>query len=162
MEIEYFIPPGDEARSHEIARDRTRSPGRSGGTSHGACTDPPASTLLLWTLLPTQAWKEFHEQWIATSRSWLESIGLRPELLSTDMSRTCPGHLCDMSRRLRPELLSTDVHPSNKLAHYARACTDVMFTFPFGTQERLPPAVWSGTDRTPDAHTAHLMLTQHT
>jgi len=69
MEIEFFIPPGDEA------------------------------------------WKEFHEQWIATSRSWLESIGLRPELLSTD------------------------VHPSNKLAHYARACTDVMFTFPFGTQE---------------------------
>jgi len=27
------------------------------------------------------------------------------------------------------------VHPSNKLAHYARACTDIMFTFPFGTQE---------------------------
>ena len=27
------------------------------------------------------------------------------------------------------------MHPEHKLAHYARACTDVMFTFPFGTQE---------------------------
>ena len=33
------------------------------------------------------------------------------------------------------ELLSFDVHPDHKLAHYARACTDVMFKFPFGTQE---------------------------
>jgi hypothetical protein len=29
------------------------------------------------------------------------------------------------------------VHAKDKLAHYARACTDVEFTFPFGTQELL-------------------------
>jgi glycyl-tRNA synthetase (class II) len=29
------------------------------------------------------------------------------------------------------------VHPPDKLAHYARACTDLEFTFPFGTQELL-------------------------
>ena len=100
-----------------------------------SCFDPPPLDPP-----PGQAWKEFHEQWIATSRSWLESIGLRPELLSTD------------------------VHPSNKLAHYARACTDVMFTFPFGTQERLPRAnvERDGPHSTPDAHTALRVLIQHT
>ena len=59
MEIEYFIPPDEDA------------------------------------------WKAFHEQWLATSYEWLLSIGLRPELLSRD------------------------VHPDHKLAHYARACTDL-------------------------------------
>jgi len=58
-----------------------------------------------------ECWKEFHEQWLQDSYSWLVSIGLRPELLSRD------------------------VHEDHKLAHYARACTDFMFKFPFGTQE---------------------------
>ena len=35
---------------------------------------------------------------------------------------------------LKPELLSKTVHADNKLAHYAKACTDITFTFPFGTQ----------------------------
>jgi glycyl-tRNA synthetase len=69
MEIEYFIPPDEDA------------------------------------------WKGFHEQWLEDSYQWLLSVGLRPELLSRD------------------------VHPDHKLAHYARACTDIMFKFPFGTQE---------------------------
>jgi len=58
-----------------------------------------------------ESWQAFHKQWISTAYDWLVSIGLRPELLSYD------------------------VHENHKLAHYARACTDVMFTFPFGTQE---------------------------
>ena len=69
MEIEYFIPPDEDA------------------------------------------WKTFHEQWLTDSYNFLLSIGLRPELISRD------------------------VHPDHKLAHYARACTDLMFKFPFGTQE---------------------------
>jgi len=69
MEIEYFIPPDDDA------------------------------------------WKDFHEDWMQTSWDWLVSIGLRPELLSRD------------------------VHEDHKLAHYARACTDILFRFPHGTQE---------------------------
>jgi len=56
-------------------------------------------------------WKTFHQQWLDTSYNWLLSIGLKPELLSFD------------------------VHEPHKLAHYARACTDIMFKFPFGTQE---------------------------
>jgi hypothetical protein len=35
------------------------------------------------------------------------------------------------------------VHAPDSLAHYARACTDVMFKFPFGTQER-PPQPYCG------------------
>ena len=57
------------------------------------------------------AWKEAHEYWLTTSWEWLLSIGLREDLLSRD------------------------VHADDKLAHYARACTDIMFRFPFGTQE---------------------------
>ena len=29
------------------------------------------------------------------------------------------------------------VHGQGKLAHYARACTDITFKFPFGTQELM-------------------------
>ena len=56
-------------------------------------------------------WRDFHEQWLTDAYNFLLSIGLRPELISRD------------------------VHPDHKLAHYARACTDLMFKFPFGTQE---------------------------
>jgi glycyl-tRNA synthetase len=58
-----------------------------------------------------EEWKAFHEKWLADSWAWLLSIGVREELLSYD------------------------VHPDHKLAHYARACTDIMFKFPHGTQE---------------------------
>ena len=30
--------------------------------------------------------------------------------------------------------MEREVHEDHKLAHYARACTDVVFKFPFGTQ----------------------------
>ena len=36
---------------------------------------------------------------------------------------------------IKPDLLGFEVH--DKLAHYARACTDVTFKFPFGEQELL-------------------------
>jgi len=69
MEIEYFIPPDEEA------------------------------------------WPKYHREWIATRKAWFASIGL------TD------------------EHLGEEVHPKEKLAHYARACTDITFKFPFGEQE---------------------------
>ena len=71
MEIEYFIPPGDDV------------------------------------------WQPFHEKWIADSRAFLESVGLRDELMGYD------------------------VHSGDGLAHYARACTDITFKFPFGEQELM-------------------------
>lgn len=68
MEIEYFLPPGDDA------------------------------------------WRTAHERWIADCKQWLvEDCGLREELLGFE------------------------VH--DKLAHYALACTDITFHFPFGEQE---------------------------
>lgn len=71
MEVEYFIPPGDEV------------------------------------------WPAFHQQWIDDSRAFLLSIGLQEELLGWD------------------------VHEGDKLAHYAQACTDITFRFPFGEQELM-------------------------
>ncbi|KAL7544759.1 hypothetical protein ACHAWF_008126 [Thalassiosira exigua] len=71
MEVEYFIPPGDDE------------------------------------------WEGHHRKWIDDSRAFLEEVGLRPELLGYD------------------------VHEGDGLAHYARACTDVTFRFPFGVQELM-------------------------
>ncbi len=59
------------------------------------------------------SWVEAQETWLTTCNDWLLSIGLRADLVSRD------------------------VHADDKLAHYARACTDLMFKFPFGTQELL-------------------------
>jgi glycyl-tRNA synthetase len=58
-----------------------------------------------------ETWPEAHQEWLKRSMDWLVSIGLRPELLSYD------------------------VHAKEKLAHYAQACTDIAFEFPFGKQE---------------------------
>lgn len=55
-------------------------------------------------------WQAIHHQWIEACRTFMISrLGIKPELL---------GH---------------EVH--EKVAHYARACTDITFKFPFGEQE---------------------------
>lgn len=41
-----------------------------------------------------------------------------------------------------------DVHEGDKLAHYARACTDITFRFPFGTQELMGIAARGNYDLT--------------
>ena len=69
MEIEYFIPPEEEAR------------------------------------------EEAYREWIDTCKAWLTTIGLRPEKLSEY------------------------VHPEEKLSHYSKGTTDILFAFPFGVQE---------------------------
>lgn len=56
-------------------------------------------------------WKAHFDKWLNTRVEWHKSIGLRPELLSLQ------------------------VHAKDKLAHYAKACTDIVFKYPFGTQE---------------------------
>jgi len=87
MELEYFIPPDDDA------------------------------------------WPKFHAEWIETCWDWLKSIGLREDLMFR----------C--------------VHEDHKLAHYARACTDVTFKFPFGTQELMGVAARGNFDLT--QHSQH-------
>ncbi|MBM4147491.1 MAG: glycine--tRNA ligase [Lentisphaerae bacterium] len=54
---------------------------------------------------------EWHAYWVNERLKWYSSIGL-PE-----------------------SSLHKQVHPKEKLAHYASACTDVAYDFPFGTQE---------------------------
>jgi glycyl-tRNA synthetase len=54
---------------------------------------------------------EWHETWVAERLRWYRTIGL-PE-----------GRL------------HRYVYPAKELAHYASACTDVLYDFPFGTQE---------------------------
>ena len=56
-------------------------------------------------------WERYHREWIDTRKDWFASIGLTAEHLGEE------------------------VHPRDKLAHYARACTDITFKFPFGEQE---------------------------
>lgn len=72
MEVEYFIPPGDDV------------------------------------------WPDYHQRWMDASRDFLvDVVGLREDLMGWD------------------------VHKGDKLAHYARACTDITFQFPFGRQELM-------------------------
>jgi len=82
MEVEYFIPPGDDV------------------------------------------WQPFHEQWLKDSKDFLINVGLREDLLGWD------------------------VHEGDGLAHYARACTDVTFRFPFGVQELMGIAARGNFDLT--------------
>jgi len=82
MEVEYFIPPGDDV------------------------------------------WPAFHQQWIDDSHAFLLDIGLRPDLMGWD------------------------VHKGDSLAHYAQACTDVTFRFPFGEQELMGIAARGNYDLT--------------
>mmetsp|Transcript_41911 Transcript_41911/g.74206 ORF Transcript_41911/g.74206 Transcript_41911/m.74206 type:complete len:557 (-) Transcript_41911:705-2375(-) len=58
-----------------------------------------------------EVWERYHEEWIQHSWDWLVSVGLREDLMDRE------------------------VHAKDKLAHYARACTDVIFKFPFGWSE---------------------------
>lgn len=54
---------------------------------------------------------EWHEYWVNKRMEWYKIIGLPPEDLKFD------------------------IHPEEKLAHYASACTDIAYKFPFGSQE---------------------------
>jgi len=85
MEVEYFIPPGDDV------------------------------------------WQPFHEKWMKESKEYLLSVGLNEELMGWDK------------------------HEGDGLAHYARACTDITFRFPFGEQELMGIAARGNYDLTQHA-----------
>jgi glycyl-tRNA synthetase len=71
MELEYFIPPGDDV------------------------------------------WPKIHADWIAACRAWFASVGVSAEKMSEH------------------------VYEKAELAHYAKACTDIFFEFPFGKEELM-------------------------
>lgn len=69
-----------------------------------------------------EVWEDIYKKWIDTSWEWLKSIGLKEELMF--------------------KFEQTD------LAHYARACTDITFKFPFGVQELMGIAARGNYDLT--------------
>ena len=71
-----------------------------------------------------ETWPELHKKWIETRYNWHCSIGIKKEWLSFD------------------------VHKKEDLAHYAKACTDIMFKYPFGIQELEGIAVRGNFDLT--------------
>eukprot|EP00668_Euglena_longa_P012710 GGOE01015183.1.p1 GENE.GGOE01015183.1~~GGOE01015183.1.p1 ORF type:complete len:519 (-),score=174.90 GGOE01015183.1:164-1651(-) len=83
-------------------------------------------------------WEKYHQEWLETMQRFLIS--------------TCG---------LRPELVGTEVHAKEKLAHYARACTDLTFKFPFGEQELLGVAARGCFDLTQHANTAGKRMEVH-
>ena len=62
---------------------------------------------------PEADFKAIQEEWITEMWNFLKAVGIQEQLLDRE------------------------VHQGDKLAHYARACTDIVFRYPFGTQELL-------------------------
>jgi glycyl-tRNA synthetase len=62
-------------------------------------------------IAPDADWKALHRDWIDQCTQWLVSIGLSPEGITED------------------------IHPTEKLAFYSQATTDLMYQFPHGEQE---------------------------
>ena len=60
---------------------------------------------------PSWGWNQWHKYWVEERVKWYESIGLSREALELGWQK--------------PE----------ELAHYARATVDILYKFPFGTQE---------------------------
>lgn len=58
-----------------------------------------------------ETWPRVYREWIDACKDWLVSIGIPADLVSED------------------------VHPQDKLSHYSKGTTDLMFNFPFGVQE---------------------------
>jgi glycyl-tRNA synthetase len=77
-----------------------------------------------------ELWPQYHTEWIDRFWKWL----------TNDLG-------------LRSELLHKSVHTKDKLAHYARACTDITFAFPFGIQELMGIAARGNFDLT--QHSQH-------
>jgi len=61
--------------------------------------------------VPPDQWQQWYEYWRDARYQWYLDLGLRPERL-----------------RIRP-------HEADELAHYANACVDVEYEFPFGWSE---------------------------
>ncbi len=61
--------------------------------------------------LPNWGWEMWHRYWVAQRTAYYASIGLGADVLDYHWQK------------------------KDELAHYARACVDILFKFPFGTEE---------------------------
>ncbi len=78
-----------------------------------------------------------HEYWVTERLKWYEKVGL-PE-----------GRM------------HRDIHEGDALAHYASACTDILYDFPFGTQELEGIAARGNFDLTQHQNAAGKKLEYH-
>ena len=116
MELEFFIKPdevveaisGRVATAAEVSGGNIQQPTSNNQHPMGAALDPRPSTL---DPRPDWGWEAWHKYWVEERIAFYEGIGLGRATLEEYWQK--------------PE----------ELAHYARACVDILFKFPFGTQE---------------------------
>jgi glycyl-tRNA synthetase len=117
MELEFFIKPDEVVEAicgkvAEVSRENIQQPTplarEQASNNQHPITDSQPSTL---NPQPNWGWEAWHKYWVEERIKFYEGIGL---------SRTTLEEYWQ-----KPE----------ELAHYARACVDILFKFPFGTQE---------------------------
>jgi glycyl-tRNA synthetase len=113
MELEFFIKP-DEVVEAICGKVATTAEAITGNIEHPTSNaehrtgNPQPSTL---NPQPNWGWEAWHKYWVEERINFYEGIGLPRTTLEEYWQK--------------PE----------ELAHYARACVDILFKFPFGTQE---------------------------
>jgi glycyl-tRNA synthetase len=110
MELEFFIKPDEVVEAicgnvAEVSRENIQQPTVN---NQQPITDSQPSTL---NPQPNWGWEAWHKYWVEQRIAFYEGIGLSRATLEEYWQK--------------PE----------ELAHYARACVDILFKFPFGTQE---------------------------
>ncbi len=108
MELEFFIKP-DEAV--EAIAGKVASAAEAFGVSPSGGPAEPAKAGTPNDPQPNWGWEVWHKYWVEERIKFYEGIGLPRTTLEEYWQK--------------PE----------ELAHYARACVDILFKFPFGTQE---------------------------
>lgn len=76
-----------------------------------AGNDKPGSDVDLTRPAPNWGWEQWHRHWVEERLKWYSEVGLTRDTLELYWQ------------------------PPEELAHYARATVDIMYKFPFGTQE---------------------------
>jgi glycyl-tRNA synthetase len=107
MELEFFIKPDEviEAIHGKVGSFKTQV---SSGSPDASLE---SSNLKLETPQPNWGWQAWHQYWVEERVKFYEGIGL--------------------SR----ETLGFHIQTKEELAHYARACTDILFKFPFSKKD---------------------------
>ncbi len=106
MELEFFIKPDEAVEAIH---------GKVGqypvSSNQSPATPPNTEHCSLITPQPDWGWQAWHTYWVEERVRFYEGIGL---------SRSTLGF---------------HIQTAEELAHYARACVDILFKFPFGTEE---------------------------
>ena len=116
MELEFFIKPdevveaisGKVAGAADVSKGNVQHPITDSQPLGAAKRSEDGSTL---NPQPNWGWEAWHKYWVEERIKFYEGIGLPRTTLEEYWQK--------------PE----------ELAHYARACVDILFKFPFGTQE---------------------------